>query len=282
MGDAIDPPRLVVVAPTFYSDSSDIRYLLGLESCRKAVEFEIDFILIDASPCQTIRDGLEQAGRSHDGRSFVRVLPQTNKGKKGTALREAIACAVEQLHGSGHENNDDTNKGKKSSMIGFQELEKVDLIRHWKSIAIHAMESSSDIVVPRRIDEYFRASYPIEQYHSENFANMFFDSLGGKIGFPSIDWTNGPVTLNSSMADAWLEYDGELWDAQLVPLVECFVKRNAKVTSFSIQYLHPKSMKEQEEGDPVFNEKRLYQINLLTDSVGKRMKEAAAAAAMTK
>ena len=76
-----------------------------------------------------------------------------------------------------------------------------------------------------------------------------------------------------------LVYDGEIWDAQLVPIIDCFLEGNAKITSFDIPYRHPESMKEQEEGNPVFNEKRLHQLNFLSDTVGKRMREAAAAAA---
>jgi hypothetical protein len=43
-------------------------------------------------------------------------------------------------------------------------------------------------------------------------------------------------------------------------------------------YRHPESMKEQEEGNPIFNEKRLHQLNFLSDTVGKRMRDVAAAA----
>uniref|UniRef100_A0A7S4EHD7 Glycosyltransferase 2-like domain-containing protein n=1 Tax=Pseudo-nitzschia australis TaxID=44445 RepID=A0A7S4EHD7_9STRA len=264
--DNVDQPRLIVVAPTFYSDTSETRYLLGLEACQKAAEYGVEFILVDASPSQNIRNGLEHAGRSGDGRSFVRVVRQSYKGKKGAALREAIAYAVDELR---EENN------KKTTMIGFQELEKVDVIKYWNSIAKHAMESKAGIVVPRREDLHFRASYPIEQYHSEQFGNMYLDSLGKKIGLPSIDWLNGPVAFDVSLANAWLEFDGELWDAQIVPMVDCFLKRNTKITSFDIPYIHRRTMKEQEEGNLAFIEKRLYQLNFLSDTVGKQIREAA-------
>ena len=80
---------------------------------------------------------------------------------------------------------------------------------------MHARENDADIIVPRRGDKDFRASYPTEQYHSEQFANLFLDSLGNKIGLPSTDWTNGPFAFDASMATQWLEYDGEIRDAQL-------------------------------------------------------------------
>ena len=265
----IDSPPLIVVAPTFFKDKSDIRYALALESCRTAAEHAVNVLLIDASPSQDIRDELEEAGRG-----FVRVVPQASKGKKGAALREGIKLAVEDFQrDDSNSDNDNSDKSTRRSIIGFQEFEKTDWIRHWKSIAIHASESGSDIVVPRRRDEDFRATYPIEQYHSERFANLFLDSLGTQIGLGSIDWTNGPVALDVSMADQWIACDGEIWDAQLVPIINCFLEREAVVTSFEVAYRHPETMKRQEEGNYAFNEKRLYQLNFLSSTVGKRMRE---------
>jgi hypothetical protein len=262
--------RLIVVAPTYYNDTNDIRYRLGLESCQQAAEHRIELVLVDASPSQTIRDGLEEAGCG-----FVRVIPQTSKGKKGAALREGIAKALILLQ---HNDDDCDDCENGTAVIGFQELEKVDMIRHWKSIARNLLIKSSDIVVARRDNEMFRNSYPIEQFHSEQFANMFLDSLANKIGLPSIDWTAGPVAFKASIAPRWLSYKGEVWDAQLVPIIEAFIE-GAKISSFDVSYRHPESMKEQEEGNLIFNEKRLHQLNFLSDTVGKRMIEVAAAAA---
>lgn len=258
-------PRLIVVAPTFYSNASDIRYALALESCKKAAEQSIEFVFIDASPSQAIRDGLEEAGRG-----FVTVFSQTSKGKKGAALREGIRIASERLKGN---SDNDVVSGQRRAIIGFQEPEKFDMIRHWKSIARHAIESQSDIVVARRRDEEFRSTYPIEQYHSEQFANMFLDSLGKQMGLPSIDWTAGPIALDASMAATWLSCTGEIWDAQLVPIIDCFLNRKATVTSFEVDYHHPESMKKEEGGNSTFNEKRLHQLNFLSETVGQRMRE---------
>ena len=108
---------------------------------------------------------------------------------------------------------------------------------------MHARENDADIIVPRRGDKDFRASYPTEQYHSEQFANLFLDSLGNKIGLPSTDWTNGPFAFDASMATQWLEYDGEIRDAHLAPIVDCFLKDSVKITSFNIPYRHPDLMK---------------------------------------
>lgn len=225
---ATSSARLVVVAPTFYSDTSEIRYRLALEACRRAAQHEIELFLVDASPSPDIRLKFEMAGRRpSDGVSFVTVTPQSSRGGKGAALREGISRALDRLR----------EKDLSSSTmlyIGFQELEKVDLFQHWKSIVLHASKEDALVVVPRREDRQFREYYPIEQYHSEQFANGFLDSLGKTIGIPSIDWTNGPVAFEVSLVDQWLNYDGEIWDAQLVPIVDSFVHHKAKIVSFEI------------------------------------------------
>jgi hypothetical protein len=256
--------KFIVVAPTFYVSTEEPRYLLGLDACREAVKYGINLILIDGSPSQSIKDGLEQAGTSIDDRrvKYVRVVRQKSKGKKGAALREGVAEALNELGSS-----------ISGSVIGFQELEKVDLFRHWNSIVKHMENEGSDVCVPKRRDAEFQSSYPMEQYHSETFANALLNSLGSAIKLDAIDWTNGPVALRATQARHWLQYAGELWDAQLVPIVDAHLN-GAKVTSFEIDYLHPESMKNMEQGIAVWNEKRLYQINVLSDTVGKRIKDA--------
>lgn len=253
---------LIVVAPTFYAKTDDVRYRLGVEACREAAKYEVSLLLVDASPSSDIKVGLERAGRTADGRSFVRVVAQTWQGAKGVALREGIHLAAEQL------------EGKDDAVIGFQELEKVSMFKHYQKLVGHIVASGSQIAVPRRNDATFKRTYPIEQYHSEKFANMLLDSIGSQIGMPSIDWTIGPVLFRSDQVQYWLDYNGETWDAQLVPIVDAHIK-GSTVSSFEIDYEHPKEMKDQEQGQSIWNEKRLHQINVLVETVGKRMKEEA-------
>jgi hypothetical protein len=266
--EIMPPNDLVVVAPTYYNCTQDPRYLLAADACRQASIYGIRLILIDASPSQEVKIGLETAGiRRADGKKFVYVKTQTSKGKKGVALREGIEEALHYLmEQAGSSKNID------ESFIGFTELEKVDLFRHFDSIVQYMNNQEADICVPKRREVEFQASYPIEQFHSEMFANYFLNSLGASLKIDPIDWTNGPVVFRASQATHWLAYAGELWDAQLVPLVDAHIT-GAKVSSFEIDYKHPEVMKSIEEGAAVWNEKRLYQLNVLSDTVGKRMKE---------
>jgi hypothetical protein len=255
---------LIVVAPTFYTSLEESRFLLGLEACRQSAANGIRLILVDGSPKkEIIWKELEEAG-VYKGKTYVRVVPQTNQGKKGVALREAIQLASDEI----------IHESKVPGIIAFQELEKVDMFRHWHSIVRHMMatDRDSDIVVPHRKETSFRSHYPIEQFHCETFINLYLDSFGKQIGMVPIDWTIGPVAFRSKFAKHWLDYKGDLWDAQLVPLVQAHLA-GAKVSSFEIDYYHPEAMKQEEEGIPKWNEKRLMQANFLKNTVGRVMQE---------
>lgn len=232
----------VVCSPTFYPNLQDVRLQLGLDACRQAKNHGVPLLLIDASP-PDVKAALLEAGATA-------VIPQTFKGRKGAALRECIHVARSVLDDDG--------------VIAFQELEKVDMIAQQRSVAQELWRSGLDVIVPKRADDAFKATYPIEQYHQEKFANLYLDSLGVAAGLPDgIDWTMGPVALRATMAKHWLNDDGELWDAQIVPYVRAARWHGAKVGSIELEYHHPPSMKAEEEGVAVWGEKRLMQLNFL-------------------
>lgn len=246
---------LIVVAPTFYADRMDLRYQLALELCREAAKLEIHLLLVDGSPDPQVQEELAQAGQG-----FVTVEKQKLPGKKGVALREGIAAAQAKAA------SDDT-------IIAFQEPEKIDMLRHWRNVVTHMQSTSSDICVPRRSPDSFQSSYPIEQYHSESFANLHLDSLAKQVNFPSIDWMVGPIALRACKACYWLDYDGELWDAQIVPMVLAQRWYGCTVSSLEVDFILPAGMKQQEEGVPKWGEKRLFQLNIVFETVGKALKD---------
>ena len=95
-------PAMVIVSPTFYPSLEDTRCQLALAACRTAKDAGVPLLLVDASPA-AVRSALIEAG--------AMVRPQTRKGRKGAALREAIDAAVQILPADG--------------VICYQELEKV-------------------------------------------------------------------------------------------------------------------------------------------------------------
>jgi hypothetical protein len=279
------PTQMVIISPSFYPSVDDVRCQLGLQAVRKAKSLGIPILLVDASPAP-VRAALEEAGAV--------VRPQTRAGKKGAALRECVESALEQFQLT------------PDGVICYQELEKVEMIPLQAEVAAFMMRSGTDVCVPKREDGLFRATYPVEQYHSEHFANLHLDALGRPVGLPALDWTFGPVAFRASMARHWLQCrqqaqtrcprsgsagylrleapsrmrtaalsglqsrvaaawalrcnpaasprrrqsrrrgclrpprcEGELWDAQLVPIVHASRWHGARVETFEVGHAHP-------------------------------------------
>ena len=178
------PTQMVIISPTFFPSVDDVRCQLGLQAVRKAKSLGIPILLVDASPAP-VRAALEEAGAV--------VRPQMRAGKKGAALRECVESALEQF------------QLMPEGVICYQELEKVEMIPLQAEVAAFMLRSGTDVCVPKREDGLFRATYPVEQYHSEHFANLHLDALGRPVGLPALDWTFGPVAFRASMARHWLQ-----------------------------------------------------------------------------
>ena len=117
---------------------------------------------------------------------------------------------------------------------------------------------------------------------------------------PNIDYTFGPMALRCSYAPYWVNYvDGDIWDAQIIPMIHAAYgtryvsssssknvvaggassslltppSRAAKVSTITIDYRHSPKMKQQEEYDPTWSEKRLMQLNFLKATVADELKK---------
>ena len=264
--------RVVAVTVTYYPDIHDVRFQLALELCRLAARHKITLIIVDDSPDATVRENFQ---RGSDGYVHVFRQDRDQYAGKGGALRQAIKMAKSRLD----EDNNFAHEAGASSVntaICFTEPEKVDLMNHIHAIVMPILAGTSDVTVPSRNDELFRETYPKEQYHSESFGNMHFDLLAKRFegfrrdGARKLDWLFGPFALNSRLADSWLSYDGNSWDAQMVPYVRGVRTRNWRITTVPVNFRHPRAMKEQEEGDPVWTTKRLKQLNILFDLLGAK------------
>lgn len=250
--------RTYVVSVTYYTDASDIRFGLAKELCRLATEKQVHLIIVDDSPPEI------QALLWQEQSEYVEMFCQNkdNFQGKGGALRQAIQLARTKLDA----------QGLKQCAICFTEPEKVDLMNHVNEIVQPLLKGEADVVVPSRNKDLFQQTYPIEQYHSESFANLHFDSLAKRHdGFKgvNVDWLFGPFALNASLACHWLEYHGKSWDAQMIPYVRGIRHDGWKIQSVHVNFMHPAEMKQQEEGNPTWTSKRLHQLNLLFDLLGK-------------
>ena len=261
--------RIFVVTTTYYPDVSDIRFNLALDLCRLVGLHKIRLVIVDDSPeHETVRDQFHMVGTPEYVHTFRQ--DKTNYSGKGGALRQAIQQATNLIQAA----NVRKGNGLNDAVICFTEPEKVDLMNHMHRIAKPIIDRATDVVVPTRNDELFRQTYPIEQYHSESFGNLHFDLLAKqfagfqKDGARKLDWLFGPFAFRASFAAGWLDYEGTSWDAQMIPYVRGVRQNNWRIMSVTVNFRHPRVMKDQEEGLPVWTKKRLNQLNLLFDLLG--------------
>ena len=120
-----------------------------------------------------------------------------------------------------------------------------------------------------------RLRYPEEQVHSESFANAYVSLAAKAAGFSDasskLDWHFGPFALRAKHAPLWLSHRGELWDAQVVPIVSA-MRAGLAVGGVEVPFVAPLSMKAEEEDNLVFVQKRLDQINFLDPKVISALK----------
>lgn len=234
---------LTLVVPTYFGEDSSPRFQLTLKTLNEAVRAHIPIVVVDASG-DTIRERLRETG--------AHVVKQTKPGKKGVALREGIELALSMRR-----------SGASDHVIGFFEPEKLGMVFWMRKAAAHLRQGGLDIVIPGRQNDLFAASYPVEQYHQEKFANLFISSMATARGFPrGLDWTFGPVLFSARLAPIWLGYRGALWDAQVVPYVRAVLWHGAKLGGFEVPYSHPAQMKLEEEGKAQWAKKRYEQLSL--------------------
>lgn len=251
--------RTCLVTTTYYPDTNDIRLICALDLRRLAAQHKFHIFIVDDSPDEVVRRRLR--GDDASLGEYVHVIPQDRAqySGKGGALRQAIRIATQWFR--------DKNIDPDKSAIVFTEPEKTNVIEHVYEIVFPLLTGNTDVVVPARNDDLFRETYPIEQYHSESYGNLYFNLLANQCGEfewataegPTIklDWLFGPFAFKVYLANFWLRYEGTAWDAQMIPYVRG-VRMNAwTIKSVPIIYQHSREMKQQEEGDPIWVAKRL-------------------------
>jgi len=153
-------------------------------------------------------------------------------------------------------------------VIGFFEPEKLGMVDFMLESAAQLRHEELDIVVPRRELGLFGSTYPLEQFHQERFTNLYLDAVAKPHGFPEgLDWTFGPVLFRTPLARHWLQFDGALWDAQVVPYVRAVLHDGAKIGSHTVPYAHAKQMKREEEGSLWWAQKRYQQLHLWVNTL---------------
>jgi hypothetical protein len=246
--------RAVLFTCTFYSDISDLRFHQCINTVRQCQHLPI--VIVDGSPFEVHKELI------NTGAIVFRETGRFGSGKGG-ALREAAYIAA-SLPGV-----------NSSTWLCWQEAEKTDMIRCWQDFLFsETVKDMDDIITPNRDDGSFKKSYPIEQYHSESYGNYYLNSvmrsaLKEKLdcNVRNIDWHFGPFAFRQRVTNLWTSYKGNSYDAQLVPIVHGIRKGYRVNTDITVPFLLDEKMKEQEEGNIEFIEKRLNQLNVLDPRV---------------
>ena len=264
---------LIVFTCTYYPATTDLRYKQFLETLEAAQKHELCIVVVDGSP-----DAVhEELKGTYGGKDGIVIVKQTYQGGKGAALREAADVATAGGQGAFEVGSE--------TLLCWQEPEKTDQISHWRKV-LDAMTVADDVAVPRRTTKLFMQSYPIEQYHSETYGNLYLDTVmknaikqsdGNTMKLPVadtptprgvslIDWHFGPFAFRAKHIKLWSTYKGSSYDAQLIPIVHG-IRRGLRVVSVDVDFVLDERMREQEENNVDFIEKRLNQLNDLDPKV---------------
>lgn len=81
---------------------------------------------------------------------------------------------------------------------------------------------------------------------------------------PALDLLFGPFALRARLAQLWLEADGDMWDAQLLPLLRAIAQPATKTLAYTLpRYEHPAQLKLEEEGSLPWVRKRWHQLQVV-------------------
>eukprot|EP00040_Diaphanoeca_grandis_P030664 m.181828 g.181828 ORF g.181828 m.181828 type:complete len:330 (-) comp32081_c1_seq4:332-1321(-) len=245
----VSAKAIVVLITTFYPSTTDVRYTICLNTLKVAKIAGLEVVVVDASPDESVRDQMRLAG--------AHVFQQTAKDGKGGALRQALREGM-KLPGV-----------TLNTFMCFQEPEKTALVHEWAAMVAAAKRASASVVMPARDPHLFKTSYPVEQWHSESFAHSLITAMAIDAGVlepnqhePAFDWFFGPVGFENNQSPLWLENQGTMWDAQLIPVAHA-CGNGVHALSVTVPYVASPRMKQQEEGNIKFIEKRLMQMNFL-------------------
>lgn len=235
---------MYLVLPTKYKTINDLRYKLFLRTLKviKVHMYIKKVIIVDTSSKEVRRE----MKKLEDDR--IEIIEQENDGLlKGAAIREGIKYTI--------------GKYGRDIVLGFQEPEKDSMIYHYRDIINDNKHKDKWICNPKRLNMTWE-TYPKEQYYSENFMNNYLKMLTGL----DIDFSFGPVVMNGYAANYFLEYEGKLWDAQIVPIYRAY-KKGLEISEYKVPFMYPHEQKNEEENNMFYIRKRKYQMDYMIEKM---------------
>lgn len=239
---------MYLILPTKYGSVEDSRFKLFLTTIKNALNHQyITKVIVVDSSHERVYQHLKIL---LNNKRIVLLNQKDKKCLKGGSIREGIKYVTD-------------NYG--ISVIAFQEPEKCNMIFHYIDI-LESYKGKNFICVPQRTLSSFD-SYPKEQQNSERFMNMYISKLTNT----ELDWSFGPIIFTSDFAKYWLEFDGKLWDAQIIPICKA-IQDDKKILIHKVTFRYPEVQKKEEEDSLEFIEKRRYQLNYMIDAVKKYLR----------
>ncbi|MBS3162660.1 hypothetical protein J4467_01940 [Candidatus Woesearchaeota archaeon] len=235
----VDVSKVVVTGATLYgihTHSDFRRQLLALNSIKYLVHGGYQVVIVDGGSIKSFLNSAWTLG--------AKVFRQGESGF-GNGKREAVARAFE------------TEK----EIIALIDLEKFSYARTL-DVTIEEIGKGADLVIPRRVS---LESYSEFQRDIEMAGNAYWKLLTER----DLDVWFGQRTFKRELAVFFLDYGGDNWDAIFVPLID-IICHGYDTRSVDVDYTHDPWQVNAEHKDWQFYDKRVQQLNCLTEPLRKR------------
>lgn len=249
---------LIIFTTTFYKndESSRVRSALAEEFFDHVNRLNIKCVVVDGGSYPEFLENIQKFKN-------VQIIPGPTLGM-GESRREALSIALNSM------------SGEKNPSFLWVEPEKEDLIKEksLESMIELLREKKADIVVPSRIS---KESYPkfqkwIEERANKRAGELFINRPGSEddeLFDSEVDLWFGPKMFNKEGAKFFLDYKGDLdkWDSIIKPVIEA---QNAgkNIVSVPVDFRYPEKQRKYEEGNRVFDQKRIDQYKQILTELG--------------
>jgi len=228
--------EIVVSLVTYYPKES-IRRNLAIKSIKELTK-HYEVIVVDGGSDSEFLDEIKTLG--------AKVYPQETKG-----LREAKRQSYRKAY--------ETEK----AIIICMEPEKFDFIKSIPDLVSELKTKNLDIIYPGR--KAFQKC-PTFQTYTEQAGNLFFGDYLNLYW----DYFFGPIIWKRDCSNYFLDFKEKVpeasWDIHIIgPIIA--KKDGKKVEQLKIDFTYEKEMMQEEEKSIIFNQKRINQLNSLTQTI---------------
>jgi len=229
--------NIVVSLVTYYPQES-IRRKLALKTIEELILKGFTVVVVDGGSDKPFLNKIINLG--------VNVYTQEKPN-----LREAKRQAYQRAY--------DINK----RIIVCMEPEKFDFVKSISTLANYLIEHSIDFLIPGRNNFSSCSQF---QAASENLLNLFYQEYTSL----DMDFCFGPLLWKREHSHYLIDFEPKIekanWDIQIIPPLQA--KKDGKtVKQINVDFTYPAEMMQEEEKSIIFNQKRINQLNSLTQTI---------------